>query len=73
MSFKMRSIQFEMFDLKSIDGGALRVIARSKATKQSNSFPGGFWIASGSLSSGAHTRDPLASNDGFYPEFVDHA
>jgi hypothetical protein len=38
------------------------VIARSEATKQSSLFllP---WIASRSLSSGAHLRDPLARND----------
>ncbi|MBX9645448.1 MAG: hypothetical protein K2X57_00145, partial [Xanthobacteraceae bacterium] len=39
------------------------VIARSEATKQS-SFPrAALWIASRSLSSGAHSRDPLARND----------
>jgi hypothetical protein len=41
------------------------VIARSEATKQSNFFfsPRQSWIASRSLSSGAHSRDPLARND----------
>jgi len=34
------------------------------ATKQSI-FPGLAWIASRSLSSGAHSRDPLARNDDF--------
>jgi hypothetical protein len=44
---------------------ALSVIARSKATKQSIFSPGAtVWIASRSLSSGAHSRDPLARNDG---------
>src|SRR3984885_12512182 len=43
------------------------VIARSKATKQSISRRRGsvLWIASRSLSSGAHSRDPLARNDGW--------
>ena len=44
------------------------VIAKSKATKQSIlSFflCAARWIASRSLSSGAHSRDPLARNDGF--------
>jgi hypothetical protein len=40
------------------------VIARSAATKQSISPGDSFWIASRSLSSGAHSRDPLARNDG---------
>src|SRR5439155_9834535 len=39
------------------------VIARSEATKQSRLFSR-LWIASRSLSSGAHSRDPLARNDG---------
>src|SRR3954468_21560604 len=34
------------------------------ATKQS-SRTAGLWIASRSLSSGAHSRDPLARNDGY--------
>jgi hypothetical protein len=34
----------------------------AEATKQS-SLSGYFWIASRSLSSGAHTRDPLARNE----------
>jgi hypothetical protein len=38
------------------------VIARSAATKQSSLFIA--WIASRSLSSGAHSRDPLARNEG---------
>src|SRR6266481_1377262 len=38
------------------------VIARSEATKQS--IFAAPWIASWSLSSGAHSRDPLARNDG---------
>src|SRR5712671_3672537 len=33
------------------------------ATKQSTLFPLRQWIASRSLSSGAHSRDPLARND----------
>src|SRR5579872_1849649 len=40
------------------------VIARSEATKQSICPPAPSWIASRSLSSGAHSRDPLACNDG---------
>ena len=40
------------------------VIARSKATKQSILSFVARWIASRSLSSGAHSRDPLARNDG---------
>ncbi len=43
---------------------ALPVIARSKATKQSILASFAAWIASRSLSSGAHSRDPLARNDG---------
>jgi len=39
------------------------VIARSGATKQSMSPLAARWIASRSLSSGAHSRDPLARND----------
>jgi hypothetical protein len=40
------------------------VIAKSKATKQSIFAPmRNFWIASRSLSSGAHSRDPLVCND----------
>jgi hypothetical protein len=41
----------------------IRVIARSEATKQSI-LSSARWIASRSLSSGAHSRDPLARNDG---------
>jgi hypothetical protein len=41
------------------------IIARSEATKQSNAVFSEAWIASPSLSSGAHSRDPLARNDGF--------
>src|SRR6185437_7799351 len=40
------------------------VIARSEATKQSIPPLAVRWIASRSLSSGAHSRDPLARNDG---------
>ena len=36
----------------------------SEATKQSSLPRKGSWIASRSLSSGAHSRDPLARNDG---------
>ena len=43
--------------------GLPSVIARSAATKQSSFKPGARWIASRSLSSGAHSRDPLARND----------
>jgi hypothetical protein len=42
------------------------VIARNEATKQSRAKerrPARSWIASWSLSSGAHPRDPLARND----------
>jgi hypothetical protein len=39
------------------------VIARSEATKQSIDATEA-WIASRSLSSGAHSRDPLVRNDG---------
>src|ERR1700680_4178582 len=42
------------------------VIERSKATKQSI-LSAMTWIASRSLSSGAHWRDPLARNDGASP------
>src|SRR5260370_11452951 len=35
----------------------------NSATKQSKSFVSMEWIASRSLSSGAHSRDPLARND----------
>jgi hypothetical protein len=41
------------------------VIARSEATKQSIFIPE-HWIASRSLASGAHARDPLARNDGYF-------
>jgi hypothetical protein len=41
----------------------LDVIARSEATKQSIVAALWLWIASRSLSSGAHSRDPLARND----------
>src|SRR6267143_3907756 len=60
-------------DVFSITSGASRrenanvcqvpVIARSEATKQSI-LCAARWIASRSLSSGAHSRDPLARNDG---------
>jgi hypothetical protein len=36
----------------------------SEATKQSIYLRAARWIASRSLSSGAHSRDPLARNDG---------
>ncbi|HVQ68754.1 MAG TPA: hypothetical protein VMT08_14780, partial [Bradyrhizobium sp.] len=39
------------------------VIARSEATKQSIYPRTEIWIASRSLSSGAHSRDPVARND----------
>jgi TetR/AcrR family transcriptional regulator len=42
---------------------ATAVIARSEATKQSSGAWAILWIASRSLSSGAHSRDPLARND----------
>jgi len=41
------------------------VIARSVATKQSMVQQVERWIASRSLSSGAHSRDPLARNDDY--------
>jgi hypothetical protein len=55
-----------MFDMQSIDWVVLLVIVKSKATKQSSSFPG---EASGLLR--------CARNDGlargaFYPKLVDH-
>jgi hypothetical protein len=40
------------------------VIARSKSDEAIHSFTRREWIASRSLSSGAHSRDPLARNDG---------
>jgi hypothetical protein len=41
-------------------------LPRSEATKQSRFFLSSqSWIASRTLSSGAHSRDPLARNDGF--------
>ena len=45
-------------------GWKLLVIARSEATKQSIYPRIERWIASRSLSSGAHSRDPLARKDG---------
>ena len=39
------------------------VIARSEETKQSMSPHAALWIVSRNLSSGAHSRDPLARND----------
>ena len=45
-------------------GRTLLVIARSEATKQSIYPRVERWIASRNLSSGAHSRDPLARNDG---------
>jgi hypothetical protein len=35
-------------------------------------FTCGFWIASRSLSSGAHARDPLAPNDGTAKKLIPH-
>jgi hypothetical protein len=40
-----------------------RLPAKADATKQSISLRAAKWIASRSLSSGAHSRDPLARND----------
>jgi hypothetical protein len=40
------------------------VIARSVSDEAIQSFFAALWIASRSLSSGAHSRDPLARNDG---------
>jgi hypothetical protein len=45
------------------DLSAVAQRAKAEATKQS-SFSLSFWIASRSLSSGAHSRDPVARNDG---------
>jgi len=45
-----------------LDGGPSAVIA--SAAKQSMPRRGDKWIASRSLSSGAHSRDPVARNDG---------
>jgi hypothetical protein len=42
---------------------AKRLRKGAQATKQSNLLPA-LWIASRSLSSGAHSRDPFARNDG---------
>ena len=42
----------------------LHVIARSVSDEAIHSFFVAGWIASRSLSSGAHSRDPLARNDG---------
>ena len=39
----------------------------ASAAKQSRSPLAALWIASRSLSSGAHSRDPLARNDGVKP------
>src|SRR6185437_9333171 len=50
-----------------VAGMRTAVIARSEATKQSMSPRAVTWIASRSLSSGAHSRDPLARNDGDKP------
>src|SRR5581483_9875263 len=41
----------------------------AQATKQSSSGLLRFWIASRSLSSGAHSRDPFARNDGILTPF----
>src|SRR4029453_2501570 len=46
------------------DVGAFLVVARRPATKQSTSRYAEPWIASRSPSSGAHSRDLLARNDG---------
>src|SRR5260221_12046993 len=53
-------------DLCPARRSSLHVIARSGATKQSSFLFSRrqSWIASRSLSSGAHSRDPLARNDG---------
>jgi hypothetical protein len=37
--------------------------AKAEATKQSGNFSINLWIASRHLSTGAHSRDPLAGND----------
>src|ERR1700730_8592287 len=42
---------------------AYAVIARSTVTKHPSFVFAAVWIASRSLSSGAHSRDPLARND----------
>jgi hypothetical protein len=43
----------------------LTVIAVERSDEAIHSFFAATWIASRSLSSGAHSRDPLARNDGF--------
>ena len=48
--------------IASLNPSYALVIARSAATKQSMSHYAEPWIASRSLSSGAHSRDPLARN-----------
>jgi hypothetical protein len=53
----------ERDDLKLIHT-ASSVIARSSCDEAIQFFFFGSWIASRSLSSGAHSRDPLARNDG---------
>ena len=40
------------------------VIARSESDEAIHSYFAATWIASRSLSSGAHSRDPLARNNG---------
>jgi hypothetical protein len=49
--------------LLTVTRGALSVIARSPCDEAIQFFICGFWIAS--LSSGAHSRDPLARNDDY--------
>src|ERR1700687_798685 len=46
------------------DLSAVAQRAKAEATKQSRTVASMQWIASRSLSSGAHSRDPLARNDG---------
>jgi hypothetical protein len=46
------------------DLSAVAQRAKAEATKQSSFVLAEKWIASRSLSSGAHWRDPLARNDG---------
>ena len=58
---RMRSVGVVRFPSKA-------VIARSAGDEAIHSCFAAPWIASRSLSSGAHSRDPLARNDGLASE-----
>jgi hypothetical protein len=72
MEFGIFCSCFQLTDHSSIhviarsDLSAVARRAKAKATKQSSFLVAAkeSWIASRSLSSGAHSRDPLARNDG---------